>query len=67
MDLNCEKGDDLKEFLINNDYKNYVSKDTRIATYLCSKTNTLKTTKTLIDVIIHNGDKVLRTDSFNCS
>jgi hypothetical protein len=66
MDLKSEKGDDLKDFLINNDYKNFIDDYTRIATYECSTSGELRTTKTCLDIVISNGDKVTKTSSFSC-
>jgi len=66
MDLKSEKGDDLKDFLINNDYKNFIDDYTRIATYECSTSGELRTTKTYLDIVLSNSDKVTKTSTFGC-
>lgn len=57
MDMNSFLGDKLCEFVENNNLKNAVTDFTRVATRV-SKSNQLTTSKSLIDVLLHNGDFV---------
>ena len=66
MDLNDKKGNDLKKFLVDNQLKNYINGSTRIKQVFYEKSQSFKTTKTLIDVIIHNQDLVLEAKTINC-
>ena len=66
MDLNDKKGNDLKKFLVDNQLKNYINGSTRIKQVFYEKSQSFKTTKTLIDVIIHNQDLVLEAKTLNC-
>ena len=50
MDLNSSEGNDLKDFLINNEMKNYVNVHTRIARTFYKKKQKYVESKTLIDV-----------------
>jgi hypothetical protein len=67
MDLNDKKGNDLKKFPIDNQLKNYINGSTRIKQVFYGKTKSFKTTKTLLDVMIHNQDLVLEAKTVNCS
>ena len=66
MDLKSEKGSDLKEFLLNNQYKNFVHDYTRIAKSFREKKNKYVTSKTLLDVVIHNSDMITKTETIEC-
>ena len=66
MDLKSKKGDYLKDFLVNNELKNFVSNYTRVCTNYYKKLRGYSTTKSLIDVIIHNQDKIIETKVFGC-
>ena len=55
MDLKNKKGNPLREFLSIKDLKNYVRDYTRIARSFNENKNKYITSKTLIDVAIHNG------------
>ena len=48
------------------DLKNFVTKFTRIATNYYSKKDVYRTSKTLIDVILHNGEEIISTKVFVC-
>ena len=54
MNLLSDDGNDLKEFMINNDLTNSVRSPTRIQTNFYKKTNKYKTSKTLIDLVLYN-------------
>ena len=62
MDLHSSKGNDLKEFLLNNDYKNFVNDVTRIG----RREKDDKVSKTLIDVVIHNSNMISSTKAIGC-
>ena len=66
MDLKSSEGNDLKDFLINNEMKNYVNVHTRIARTFYKKKQKYVESKTLIDVILQNQDKVIDTAVFGC-
>jgi nucleoside diphosphate kinase len=48
------------------DYNNYVSEYTRVAKRFYNKKNKFMTSKTIIDVVLHNKDLVLSTKVINC-
>ena len=66
MDLKSSTGDNLKEFLLNNEYKNFVTDYTRIEKSFYKKQNNFMVSKTLIDVVIHNSDMISGTKSVGC-
>ena len=66
MDIFSKQGSELKQFMIANDLKNFVTKFTRIATNCYSKKDVYRTSKTLIDVILHNGEEIISTKVFGC-
>ncbi len=68
LDLLSKDGNVLKEFLISNDLKNFVHSPTRIATVKKERNGTeiFKTSKTLIDVIIHNQEAIKATKVISC-
>ena len=66
MDLFSNKGSELKQFMIVNDIKNFVTKFTRIATNYYSNKDVYRTSKTLIGVILHNKEEIISTKVFGC-
>ena len=54
MDLKSNKGINLLEWINNNAFTNEVHAYTRICTSFYEKTQSFKTSKTLIDVLIQN-------------
>ena len=66
MDLKSSKGDDLKQFIESNDYNNFFSGYTRIATKFYNKKNQYKTSKTLIDVVLHNKNSINKVKNICC-
>ena len=66
MDLNSNKGKDLLDFMYINHFKNYIKDFTRISTKWCPYKNEYITSKTLIDVLLHNKDLISNTDSIEC-
>jgi hypothetical protein len=66
MDLLSSAGDELKDFMVNNELKSGVDSPTRIQTNFYKKDNTYKTSSTLIDVILHNQDLVAQTMVIEC-
>ena len=66
MDLNSNKGKDLLDFMYINHFKNYIKDFTRISTKWCPYKNKYITSKTLIDVLLHNKDLISNTDSIEC-
>jgi hypothetical protein len=67
MDLLSSGGDDLKDFMINNELKNAVTRPTRIQTNYYKKRNEYKTSSTLLDVIIYNNeDLIAHTAVIDC-
>jgi hypothetical protein len=71
-DLNMDLSDantedtDFKDFLTNNDLINYVKDYTRVVTRYIVAQNSFITSKTLIDVILHNSDLVVETSVIDC-
>jgi len=61
MDLVSDKGDELRDFLTTNDLKNYVVEHTRVQTNYFEKKQKHMTSKTLIDVILHNKSNIIQT------
>ncbi len=66
MDLKSKNGNDLNCFMINNDYKNFVTQYTRIKTNYYKKKDKFITSKTLIDVVIHNKNNIQNIMNINC-
>ena len=66
MDLLCNRGDSLREFMSLMDFTNHVNEPTRIAFYKNKSTNNIRTTKTNIDNVITNGDYVKNTRVISC-
>ena len=66
MDLKSIKGFDLAQFLVRNDLKNFINEHTRVSRCFYKEKNKYQTSKTLIDVIIHNQDKVIDTNVIPC-
>ena len=66
MDLRSDEGIELKNFLINNDLKNFVNTHTRIERRFYKKRQKWIVSKTLIDVVIHNQNKIIETAVIGC-
>ena len=66
MDLRSVKGFDLKNFLIRNELKNYVEQHTRVCRSYYKKKKRFIKSKTLIDVIIHNQNRVVSSQVIGC-
>ena len=66
MDLRSTKGIDLRDFLIRNELKNFVNQHTRVCRSYYKKKKKYQTSKTLIDVIIHNQNRILETKVIGC-
>ena len=66
MDLFSNKGNDLKDFLLNNQLKNHVEQHTRVSRNFYEKKNKYVTSKTLIDVVLHNQNRVVKTEVIGC-
>ena len=66
MDLRSTKGIDLANFLIRNDLKNFVNEHTRVCRSFYKEKRKYKTSKTLIDVIIHNQNRIIDTKVIGC-
>ena len=56
----------MSNYLLDNDLINYVNDFTRICTSYYTKKKESTTSKTLIDVVIHNQNKITRTKVFGC-
>jgi hypothetical protein len=66
MDLLCEKGKNLKNFINNFNFQNCVNTPTRVAHYKDKKTKVSRTTTSLIDVCIHNNNVVNKALAVDC-
>jgi hypothetical protein len=66
MDLKSSKGNDLAKFMARNELKNFVDVYTRIFRKYYKETKDYKTSKTLIDVAIHNQKKIIETAAIGC-
>ena len=67
MDLLSDKGDHLKQFMKGNHLDNFVKEPTRIARRKTARNgDDYYTTQTLIDVILHNSDRIIDTASIHC-
>jgi hypothetical protein len=66
MDLLSNKGNELKEFLLNNQLKNSVMQHTRVCRSFFEKKNKYITSKSLIDVVLHNQNLVKSTEVIGC-
>ena len=66
MDLKSKKWDQLKQFMYSNNCNNFVKNYTRIATRFYKKSNKSTTSNTLIDVVIHNKNKIRKVMNVNC-
>jgi hypothetical protein len=64
--FNGSNENQLQNFIKNNNMINYVDQPTRIATIYHEKTNTFTTSKTLIDVILHNNDLINSCNVIDC-
>ena len=61
-----DKGAQLQQLMNNYSLPNYINEPTRIANYKSKETGLIRTTKTLIDVILHNGDLIHKTAVIGC-
>lgn len=68
MDMLDKNNKNLVEFLGNNDLVYFVTEPTRVSQSYCNcnKSQKLKSSKTIIDVILHNGDFIENTQVINC-
>ena len=66
MDLWSQKGDLLRDFLIKNELVNYVKEHTRHSRNFYVEKNAHVDCKTLIDVAIHNSNKIISTGVIGC-
>ena len=66
MDLKSKKGCNLMDFMDNNQLTNFVDKYTRTDTRFIKKKNKYVTSKSLIDVILHNKNQIIRTQTIGC-
>jgi hypothetical protein len=66
MDLLCEKGKNLKNFINNFNFQNCVNTLTRVAHYKYVKTKVSRTTTSLIDVCIPNYNVVNKALAVDC-
>ena len=66
MDLKTKKGKNLINFMKNNDFSNFVKSYTRIDSKFFQNKNKFITSKSLIDVILHNGNSLINTDTLDC-
>ena len=67
MNLLSESNRKLKEFIINNGLVNYVRESTRTVTKFYQNQGQLKTSNTLIDVVLHNGTLIKDCKVHKCS
>ena len=67
MDLLSDNGEKLRQFIQANHLANFIDKPTRTATRVISDNQQSATSQTLIDVILHNSDRIKSTSSINCS
>jgi hypothetical protein len=66
MDLKSLKGNDLVKLMARNELKNFFDVYTRIFRKYYKETKDYKTSKTLIDVVIHNQNKIIETTAIGC-
>ena len=66
MDLKSIKGLDLAQFLVRNGLKNFVNEHTRVCRSFYKDKKKHITSKTLIDVIICNQDKIIDNKVIGC-
>ena len=66
MDYDADSNSNICKFIDNNDLINFVNKPTRISKKFYKKSNTFKQSSTLIDLLLHNGDKVDSTNVIDC-
>lgn len=66
MDLASSKGDVLKSFLANFNLRNFVFEYTRVCKKFYRKNNKAKSSKTIIDVVLHNSDLITSTKTIDC-
>ena len=66
MDLRSSKGNDLANFLMRNDLKNFVNEHTRVCRSYYKDKKKYQTSKSLIDVCISNQDKIIDIKVIGC-
>ena len=66
MDLRSSKGNDLANFLMRNDLKNFVNEHTRVCRSYYKEKKKYQTSKSLIDVCISNQDKIIDIKVIGC-
>lgn len=66
MDCKNKQNSKIEIFLANNDLINFITKPTRVCTKFSKKNNNIKSTNTIIDLILHNGDLIDETDTIEC-
>ena len=66
MDLNSNNSKLLKEFMCDYKLKNCISQPTRIRSRIMKKNSIIRSSSTLIDVLIHNGDLVSKSIVVSC-
>ena len=67
QDLLSEQGKYLKNLISDYNLKNYILEPTRVVTVYSNKKNDYRTSRSLIDVIIHNNDVIQNSIVVNCS
>ncbi|CAF1112143.1 unnamed protein product, partial [Brachionus calyciflorus] len=66
LNMNFNNNQNIKDFIDHNDMINFISKPTRICSKFYSKSNTVKQSSTIIDLILHNGNYITETDVMEC-
>ena len=66
QDLLSVCGSHLQKLLDNYEFKNYILEPTRVNTKYYKKTKSYKTSKTLLDVVIHNNNLIKRSMVVPC-
>ncbi|RMZ97515.1 RNA-directed DNA polymerase from mobile element jockey-like, partial [Brachionus plicatilis] len=66
IDFNNGENSKIKEFMTNNELINFVKKATRNSSKFYKNTNSFRSTSTMIDLLLHNGDFIIDTDVLNC-
>ena len=68
MDLRSktEKGDNLLEFMNNNEFKNCINNYTRIAKRINNEKNEYIYTQRLIDAVLHNKEIISKSTTISC-
>ena len=66
MDYNDRLSSNIRQFADHNELINFINKPTRVSHKYYKKSNQLKCSPTLLDLILHNGDLVDETDVIDC-